>query len=57
MLIVIHGKQKLIEKYWSGCGQKWVRPLCSQDSKIGFMSRKNELNKLIFGVLIQIHGS
>ena len=38
-------------------GQKWVWPLCSQDSKIGCMSRKNEWNKLIFGVLIQIHES
>ena len=57
MLIQVHGKQKLIEKYWGGRCQKWVWPLCSQDSKIGSMSKKNEINKLIFGVLIQIDES
>ena len=41
MLIQIHGKQKLTEKYWGGQCQKWVWPLCSQDSKIGCISRKN----------------
>ena len=24
-----------------GCGQKWVWPLCSWDSKIGYISRRN----------------
>ena len=46
-----------IEIDWHGHGQKRVWPLCSQDSKIGCMSRKNERNKLVFGVLIQIHES
>ena len=50
MLKQIHEKQKLIEKYWGGHGQKQVWPICSQDSKIGCMSRKNEINKLIFAV-------
>ena len=41
MLIHIHGNQKLIEKLWGGCAQKWVRPHCSWDSKIGCISRRN----------------
>ena len=30
------------EKYWGGCGQKWVWSPCSQDSKIDFFSRRNQ---------------
>ena len=43
--------------YWNGCGQKWLWPLCPQDSKIGCMSRRNEQNKLVFSVLTQIQES
>ena len=57
MLIQIHANQTLIEKYWGESGQKWVWPLSSQDSKIGCISRRNEWNKLIVSVLIQIHES
>ena len=41
MLIHVHGNQKLIEKSWGWCDQKWVWPLCSWDSKIGYISRRN----------------
>ena len=57
MLIQIRRNKKLIKKYWGGSGQKWMWTLCSQDSKIGSMSRRNEWNKLIFSVLIQIQES
>ena len=42
---------------WEWAWSKWVWPICSQDSKIGYMSRRNEWNKLIFAVLIQIQES
>ena len=57
MLIQIHGNLKLMEKYWGGHGKKWVWPFCSQVFKVGCMSRRNEWDKLIFGVLIQIQES
>ena len=31
-------------------GQKWVCPLWSQDAKSGSIARRNQWNKLIFGV-------
>ena len=37
MLIQIHGNQKKIETYWFGHGQKWVWPVWSKDSKIGWI--------------------
>ena len=45
-------KLKLVEKYWGGHGQKRVWPLWSKGTKIGCISRRNEWNKLIFGVFI-----
>ena len=41
-LIQFHEKKKLTEKYWGGHDQKWVWSHCSQDSKYGFMLRKDE---------------
>ena len=40
-----------------GMVKKWVWPLCSQDSKIGCISRRSEWNEFIFGVLIQMQES
>ena len=54
MLMQIYRNWKLIEKYWCGYIQKWVSPLRSQDIKFGFISRRNQWSKLIFGVLIKI---
>ena len=48
---------KLVEKYWSGHGQKWVWKLWSKDTKIGCISKRNKYNKLVFGVLIKIQES
>ena len=49
MLMQIHGNFEVgVVKNWFG---HW-----SQDSKIGFIS-KNQWNKLIFGMLIQILGN
>ena len=47
----------MIEKYWDGHGGKCVWLLFSQDFKIGCVSRRNEWNKLIFDVLMQIQES
>ena len=46
-----------MENYWGGHGEKWVWPLWSQDTKIGCISRRNQRNKLICGVLIKIQES
>ena len=35
--------------------QKWVLPLCSQDPRIGCISKRNKCGKLIFCILIQTH--
>ena len=55
MLIHIHGNQKLTEKFWGGCAQKWVWLLCSLDSNFGCISKRNQWSKLFFfGVLMRI---
>ena len=41
MLMQIQENEKLIEKHWGELGQKRVWPTWSQDSKIGFISRRN----------------
>ena len=42
-------------KHWDGFSQKWVLPLCSQNPRIGFISKRNKWGKLIFCILIQTH--
>ena len=54
MLTQIHINQKLIKKFWGGCGQRWVWPVWSQDSKIDCISRMSWWNELIFCLLVQI---
>ena len=39
------------------CGQKWMWPVMWWDSKIDSIWRMNKWNKLIFGMLMQIHNS
>ena len=55
MLIQINGNLKLVEIYWGRHGRKWLWPLWSKDTKIGCISKRNQWNKLVFGVLIKIH--
>ena len=54
MFIKIHENQKFIENVLDGHGQKWVWPVLSHGCKIGFISRMNCQNKLIFCMLMQI---
>ena len=48
-------KLKANWKILGGCGKIWVWPLWSKDTKIGCISKRNQWNKLVFGVLIKIH--
>ena len=57
LLRQIHGNYKLIEKYCSRRGQKWVWPLLSEELRIGCISSSNQWNKVTFDVLIQIQES
>ena len=50
-------KLKLIKIFFGVCGQKWVWPVWSQDSKIGCISRMNWWNELIFCMVVQIQES
>ena len=55
--IEINENQKVIEKPKDGKGQKWVWLRWSKDTKIGCISRRNQWNKLIFGMLWKIQES
>ena len=57
MLIQIYINETLIKKILHGCGQKWVWPVWSLDSKIGCISRMKWWNKLIFCMVVQIQES
>ena len=54
MLIQINGNLKLVEIYWGGHGRKWLWPLWSKDTKIGCISKRNQL---VLGELIIIQES
>ena len=56
-MIQIHKNYKLIEKYWGGHDLKWVWPPWSHVTKIGCIPRRNQWNKMIFGVLIKFRDS
>ena len=47
----------MVEKPKDGKGQKWVWLRWSKDTKIGCISRRNQWNKLIFGMLLKIQES
>ena len=47
----------MIKKSLGGCGQKWVWPVWSWDSKIDCTARRNGWNELIFCMLVQIQES
>ena len=49
-----HMELKINQKILGGHRQKWEWSLWSQISKIGCISRRNSLNKPVFGVLIKI---
>ena len=46
---------KLFESFWGWHGQKWVWLVMWCDFKIDCIWRMNRWNKLIFGILMQIH--
>ena len=47
-------KLKVDQKFFDGCGQQWLWPVWSRDSKIGCISRTNRWNELIFCMVMQM---